>query len=189
MKVVGITGKAGSGKDTLADIFQKVYHFERYSLAAPLKRGLCAMLDLDPGVFERRDLKEKPIPWIGKSPRYLAQTIGTEWGRQLINDRLWLACADQFIQKARAAGVPGVVIPDVRFSNEAYWIRDANPFFFGRLLHVRRGLGYTLDNATHASEKGVAYLPAGGDFLIHNDGGIDDLHSRVASAMRSWGWL
>lgn len=189
MKIIGITGKIGCGKDTVADIIAKVYGFHRMSFAAPLKRGVCAMFDLEPELLERRDTKEKVIPWIGKSPRQLMQTLGTEWGRELVSQDIWLKCAYQQLLKARASGFPGVVISDLRFSNEAYFVRDMHQDGMpGRILHIERPTHH-LDVPTHASESGVAFLPGYGDFKLVNDGGIDDLLARVAVAMRHWGWL
>ena len=38
-------------------------------------------------------LKEQPIPGLQRSYRELAQTLGTEWGRQLQGEDFWLRCA------------------------------------------------------------------------------------------------
>jgi len=69
--LIGITGKAGTGKDTFADLIVDSYagkQFSRYAFAAPIKKMLEAGFGLTPDVWENRDLKEKPLNSIGKSP-------------------------------------------------------------------------------------------------------------------------
>lgn len=120
-RIIGITGRAGVGKDTLADYLELGHGYYRYSLAMPLKRGIEEMFSLSPTVWDREN-KERVIPWIGKSPRQLAQTLGTEWGRHLVADDIWLRCLGQVIDNLPSTA-EGLVIPDVRFENEANYIR------------------------------------------------------------------
>ena len=63
-------------------------------------------------------LKETPLPTLGfRSPRYLMQTLGTEWGRNQVAQTLW---TDLLLIRAQGhlkAGHP-VVVDDMRFPNE-----------------------------------------------------------------------
>ena len=60
------------------------------------------------------DEKETPIPWAGgKSSRYIQQTLGTEWGRDMITNDLWL---NLFEENCR--NVDKIVCDDLRFPNE-----------------------------------------------------------------------
>jgi hypothetical protein len=61
------------------------------------------MLGLKDEHFFDRQLKETPLPVIGKSPREIMQTLGTEWGRRLVNPDLWVCLAEREVEKLRQA--------------------------------------------------------------------------------------
>lgn len=118
--VVGLAGKAGCGKSVAAEVFtQKGYTPIKF--AGPLKAMLRAFykeVGASDDLIERKmegDLKEQPCEYLGgKTPRYAMQTLGTEWGRDLIEPDLWTNA-----WKARVASEEGpVVTDDVRFHNE-----------------------------------------------------------------------
>ena len=90
MQLIGLTGPAGCGKDTIANFLMETHGFVQIALADPLRDGLKAMLGVTDEQLHRRDLKEAPIDWIGRSPRELLQTLGTEWGREHVAADLWL---------------------------------------------------------------------------------------------------
>lgn len=147
MKIVGISGKAGSGKDTLAG-FLGEQGFIRIALAEPLRRFVSDITGLSMEELTAGPLKEAPLDWLGgTSPRRLMQTIGTEWGREMIDESLWLKVAARRVEEARAGGAAGVVIPDVRFENEAMLVRELG----GSVVVVDRpGVASVAD---HASER------------------------------------
>ncbi|AYA64284.1 deoxynucleotide monophosphate kinase family protein [Alteromonas sp. RKMC-009] len=133
--IIGMAGRKGSGKDFGADILQKVL-IEQYSktvdtaaFADHMKRMLETGLDLAPFQLEDHDAKEAEDPRYGVSPRKMMQTLGTEWGRNLICDDLWLRCMDNTISKSKA---DVIIITDVRFPNEAGFIRSRG----GEIVHV-----------------------------------------------------
>ena len=61
------------------------------------------------------------------------QTLGTEWGRELVHPHLWILLANERLKVLRGAGI-GMLISDVRFQNEADWIRSEG----GIVLEIRR---------------------------------------------------
>lgn len=158
--LIGITGKAGSGKDTLAGFLgYPVDHF-----ASTLKLMLAAAGLPEPTV---RASKEAEIPGLGFSWRRAAQTLGTEWGRSL-NADLWLLLLER---RCRTSGHAVIVIPDVRFENEAAFIRK-----HGVLCHLHGRETTAGEGAeTHASEQGVKSLA--GDYCIFNEGSLQDLEA------------
>lgn len=173
MKIVGFAGKAGSGKDTLADFLQEIDpSLSRYAFAQPIKDMLLAGLGLAPSEYDDRSKKEAVIPGLGFSYRRAAQTLGTEWGRSL-NADLWLELAKQEAESLSNARGKGLIITDVRFPNEAQWIRSAG----GTVVHVIRPEAVTPDNPGHASEAGLTVEAA--DWTIFND---QDLAALEASA-------
>jgi hypothetical protein len=166
--LVGIAGKAGAGKDTLANALDEYAKFSVASFAFPLKAGLAMMFDFGIDRWDDRDWKEAPLEGLGISPRRLAQTLGTEWGRML-DPGLWVRAMERQIESYSDTRV---VIPDVRFENEAAFVRE-----HGTLVHVQRSAA-TLDGeaAAHASEAGVAH--ADGDLFVYNDGTLEEYTSK-----------
>lgn len=156
-KLIGLTGRAGAGKDTIADRLVINFGFTKLAFAAPMKEALNQMFGFDPSSWYDRTWKETTLPGIGKSPRQLAQTLGTEWGRDTINPDLWILLANRAMVEEEAWQMQtigqkpaGFVIPDVRFENEARWIRGQG----GTIWHVLRG-GIGGVNP-HVSESGIA---------------------------------
>lgn len=165
-KLIGITGKAWVGKDTVADRLRLVHRCEIYSFAEPIRRGLMAMFGFSPLNWQDREWKEAPVPWLGVSPRSLMQTLGTEWGRELVRDDLWLLMAQRHWLSCKTH----LVIPDVRFNNEAKWIRDMG----GSVLCIQRDVPSVLE---HKSEAGIDFELVN-EFLV-NDRSLTDLYRLV----------
>jgi hypothetical protein len=193
--LIGISGAAGSGKDTLArgiaatDVYC-IHHF-----ADPIKQAINIMFGFEMADWDDREWKEECLPEIqmqltreycdrhdipravvgefaGRSPRFLAQTLGTEWGREIIDKNLWLKLAKRKYSKiskqatlnhGRIMGM-GMIIPDVRFQNEAEWIREEG----GLLIHLERPGQKEISESSHASEAG--FDPALVHEVIYNDG-------------------
>lgn len=179
MKLIGLTGAAGSGKSTVADFLTETQGFVSISLADPLRAGLKAMLGLTEAELHDRSMKESPIDWLGRSPRELMQTLGTEWGRQHVAPDLWLRVATRRITVLRASSpclhVDGIVVSDVRFGNEAQWLRDQG----GELWQLARDeAGLEGATAKHPSERGVL-----GDVVIFNNSTLDDLFDLVVERL------
>ena len=146
--------------------------YERYRFAYPLKNML-RQFHIHDDVWEDRERKEKPIPWLGVSPRYMAQTLGTEWGRECIRPDVWVVLAMGRWHQINAAGKGRMVIPDVRFINEAEWIKEN-----GILLEVKRDDNpHEIDNPDHASEMGIGNVKP--HAVVHNDGTKEELRLKA----------
>lgn len=177
MKLIGLTGFAGSGKDTLADSLIELFGFTKYSLANPIKRGIETLFSLDSGIWDRHR-KEEVIPFLGVSPRRLAQTLGTEWGREIVGDDVWLKAAEAYIREHDPDEERAWVIPDVRFDNEAAWVRAHG----GLVVHIERPNVRAVE--THSSESGVSADLI--DLSIVNDGSIQDLRYQAGPVFRKY---
>lgn len=141
--IIAFTGLAGSGKSTAAAHLVNRRGFTRVRFAGPLK-AMMAALGCTP---EEIDGSKKELPCDllgGKTPRHAMQTIGTEWGRDLISPDLWIRAWQAALAKV-PADVP-VVVDDCRFPNEA----DAVIAAGGLVVRIERpGAGTA---SVHASE-------------------------------------
>ena len=171
--LIGLCGPAGSGKDTVASMLAEYGRFSRYTLALPLKRGLEVMLGIPLSIWDDRVAKEEVLPWLGKSPRQLAQTLGTEWGRQHVHPDLWVQLMLREWEKVQAGYWPRRVVTDVRFDNEALAVRNAG----GTVWKVERESVPVV--AAHSSENGVS--PALIDGTVKNYGSLEQLRTNTVS--------
>lgn len=175
--LIGLTGYAGSGKDTVREVLESKHGIDGLAFADPIRDMLTALFDtcgVDPEWMTKRELKEQDIPQIGASYRKLAQLLGTEWGRAIHSD-FWLKIAAAKIAMYNEFDSLGSVISDVRFPNEAAWIKGNGGVIW---KIIRPGVEPV---RAHASEDLIAGLPY--DYVIDNRGTIEDLPHAVAMAL------
>jgi rhodanese-related sulfurtransferase len=171
MKLVGLVGLRRSGKDTAADALVDL-GYENVKFAGALKAMLKTYLryvgvpeSIIYDVIEGFQ-KETPVKWFeGNTTRFAMQTLGTEWGRDLIGESIWIHAA---IDRARQ--FEKVVISDVRFPNEVDAVRNAG----GKIVKIYRP-GLVVDS--HLSESLIAELDY--DFEIANDSTIEVFQEKV----------
>lgn len=168
MDIIGLTGAARSGKDTFASFLVENHGYKRLAFADTLREMVSLMTGLTPAELSDGALKETPIEWLGgKSPRQLMQTLGTEWGRDSVCPDVWLNIVAQRLRQARQEGFIGVVITDVRFDNEAEFIRSRG----GWVVQIVRPSATPV--AQHASERGISEDLIDETFV--NDGSLRDV--------------
>ncbi len=186
MKLLGLCGAAGAGKDAAAAALC-ARGWARVSLSDPLKEACALWFGWSrEQLWGPSELRNAPDPsWNGLTPRQALQLLGTEGVRALHPDvwaRLALKRAAELLEPLHQDGSArsaGVIIPDVRFGNEAEAIRAAG----GRVVRiVRPGLGGEAWRA-HASERGEF----GVDFTLVNDGSLEELQAAAAALPeRNW---
>lgn len=176
MRVIGLTGSKGAGKDTVARRLVAEHRFLQLSFADPLYDMLAAMLVISREELNQRmhdrTWKEAEIPELGASPRRLLQTLGTEWGRNLVGGDLWVRLLERriaFAEEALSHEYDACVISDVRFENEAAFARRR-----GLLVHIDRPEHAVSD--AHVSEAGVR-VHHRDQFIVNLD--FDALHRQV----------
>jgi hypothetical protein len=176
--LIGLAGRARVGKDTVASYLAAHLILISYAFADPLKQALAGLFSLTTAQLEGAE-KELPLEWLGKSPRELMQLLGTEWGRDLVHPQLWLLLAEQNLQALAELNqdMQGVVIRDVRFDNEAAWVRSKG----GVIVHITRP--DASDVAHHISESGVTPWP--GDHLVVNDGPLEQLYDDLEGLIQA----
>lgn len=199
MKIVGITGPLGAGKDTVAQFAlewaeQRGLSAARFAFADQLKVSAARALgfegDAEECVAFCNDLKQAGSQVLVISggqtePPYHAdikkritgreylQFFGTEAHRDVFSQDFWVEQARAQLDSLRAAGTEVVFITDVRFSNEGKMILKDG----GEIWNVDRPYQNRPHAGGHPSEKG---LPDGQiEFDIHNDGTLADLEQLV----------
>lgn len=111
--IIGIAGFAGSGKTSLAEHLLRAHGYTIKPFAAGLKAGVRAAFDLRLDHTDGKS-KEVPLPHLcGATPRKLMQALGNQM-RVAVDDRIWLEA-----WRNSCAGIDEVVVPDVRYLNEA----------------------------------------------------------------------
>lgn len=171
-RLIGIMGLARVGKDTATAHLCDTYGMESYAFADPIKSMLTGVF----GDLFRDGDREAPIDWLGKSPRQLMQTLGTEWGREIVHPDLWVLVADQMWKKYQEIGWgAGVVLSDVRFRNEAEWVLAQG----GLLISLSRdGVAAV---ATHVSEQNIPFDLA--NVSLENNGTVEELAAAVTATV------
>lgn len=198
--LIGLTGFAGSGKDTVADILVEDHGFAKFSFSDALYREVSASFGVSEIVLRDRETKEKPLEclsliqcddadfiattWIkdgsptgiaaflsrSRSPRDILQLWGTEYRRTQDPD-YWVKRAKEWASQPFYDSCAGLVNTSVRFENEAAWIASE-----GEVWCVRRP-GHGAING-HISEKEQPHSR-----IIRNRGGIEDLRHFIRSIM------
>jgi len=178
MKIIGLSGKARSGKDTVAGMIQEFIPSSFiYALADPIKKAGSEMFGIPLDHFYAADVKEEPDDFWGISPREIAQKLGTEVGRDMFFTDMWIRRCEREIANRQEYEM--MICGDIRFTNEADWVREQG----GEIWHIVRpsiGTGVVRE---HVSETGIETVD--GDSTIINDGNMLDLERKVNQILLS----
>jgi hypothetical protein len=174
--LLGLTGKAGSGKDSVGLVLREEHEFSRLAFADPLKEVCAALFGISLDRFHIPSLKEKRVPAWGLSPRQMLQVVGTDMVRRYLGNDFWIKRMRYDLEGW--LGYDNIVITDVRFEDEAAFVRSLG----GIVVHVKRpGAGLDGEAGAHVSEAGVMFNAA--DLILSNDGSLEDLPGKVAQLL------
>lgn len=178
--LIGLTGPAGCGKDTVRILLELHHGYHGLALADPIRSMIIALLrtaGADPKYALLRELKESIIPGLGVSYRHLAQTLGTEWGRDILGLDFWtqIAAARTLDLCGDTFGAINFVVSDIRRDSEAEWLMARG----GVIWEIMRpGLAGV---RPHVSEEGIAHAHI--SQVVCNDGTHEDLRQFVQSVL------
>jgi hypothetical protein len=191
--LIGISGKISSGKDLAGKILNDLSGdiFENKKFADKLKDIVCMLIGCTREQLEDREFKEKELgeEWRQYfnddydlvcekestfssllTPRKLLQLLGTEAGRQVIHNNIWVNAL--FADYDTSSNYDSNwIITDVRFPNECQAIKDRG----GIVIKINRDSD-VVDN--HSSETALDNYD-GFDFVVDNNGSIDDLTNNL----------
>lgn len=196
---IGLSGFAQAGKTAVATYIEQKYGVRRQHIAEPLRdmlRTLLRRFNIDEALIEEYltgSLKEEVIPELGVTSRHAQITIGTEWGRNLIDNDLWARLW------AIEAKFQAAMNDSVRFLNEERVIQSdlggftilikragTGPIAFkwgwlGRLLYRWFGVLW----GAHDSERVDRLNPT---YVVENNGTLDDLYRKIDDIMDEEGF-
>lgn len=175
--IIGLSGYAQSGKDTVAKYLVEKKGFERVAFADPIRNLL---YELNPiiGIVSNEPIylrnrvdsdgwdKTKQLPEV----RRLLQELGVG-ARNVIDSDIWVAAALRQMGDVDQ----NYVVTDVRFQNEATTLRLID----AKIWRVER-IGVDAVNS-HTSEHDLDNWEF--DSYIHNNGTLEDLEFTVQTAL------
>lgn len=183
--IIGLSGYAQSGKDSIGAILVKNYGFTRYAFADALREMAYQLnpivvtsidenipLGVDTNLYVKNTRLQDVVNNNGwedakKLPeiRRLLQVLGTEAGRKILGENIWV---DTVLNKVKDKNV---VITDCRFPNEAKALKNSGGF----VVRVERPGMAAINN--HLSETSLDGWPF--DLIVFNGGTLESLHSLV----------
>ena len=189
--IIGISGKAGSGKDTVAKMLEVLYanpdiSYEDFSnrkyknfadiqivhFADSLKETTQVLFRIGEWETNTQEGKKTTINWIGKTVRELLQGVG-QGLRDAIDPNLWIK-----VLFANTENWSNYIIADVRYPNEIKAIKERN----GILLRIdRKGAGA----GNHSSEIALDDYKEW-DVHIENNGSIEDLFEAMKIFIKNY---
>lgn len=188
--LIGISGKIGSGKDTVAAIIQELYpQYEIKKFAGKLKDIASILTGIPVEKFEDQEFKKTDLgkEWsyvypdeyyddgesvmVCMSVRQLLQKLGTDALRDNLHENVWVNALMADYNKDSHW-----IVTDCRFPNEVKIIQEKD----GILLRVERS---TCNLGTHPSETALDNFPF--EHVIFNNGSMDDLRNEVKKFLES----
>jgi hypothetical protein len=154
VRILGIHGRAGTGKSSLAAAVRSsvvssglVERCDIMSFASPIKAAVCTLMG-DWDASETNSKKDEPLDSGSATRRDLMRLVGS-WLRANARQDHWvrLMAAECYRLARYAPDRTLVIVDDVRYDNEALWIRDS-----GGVVVARPG-GHIGDG--HPSEAGI----------------------------------
>ena len=183
--ILGLSGKKGSGKDTVADYLCERYDFVKYGFGDPIKEVARTMFNFSESQLYGSD-KETVDPNWGISPREFFQKFGTDYGQFIFPEHFPNLFKDiqprefwvkrflvWYLEQLEKNPQIKVVISDVRFIHEFNFIKKNN----GYVIKIKRDL---MDEDRHLSENELDNMEDS-DFngIINNNGSLEDLYRKV----------
>lgn len=156
--IIGLVGKKGSGKDTVADYLVSKRKFTKKAFADPLKKVIQQLFLVNPEQLSDPVKKEECDSRWNLSPRQMMQMVGTNMVRDQLGTDFWI----QHMEFSYSDD-SDVVISDVRFQNEADWVEKKG----GILIRIQNPISSPNHQDSHISEIELEKIKT--QFTIYND--------------------
>lgn len=189
MYKLAITGKANTGKNTVAKLIFRELDNPKYSLccqylafADPLKEMLRIAYPELPRqwLYGSSKFRASPIPGAFKDgiPYTVRQALidlGNDFGRAR-RPTIWLDNFNRRLQKWIKKDYDFIAVTDVRFRNEFDFLKSLGFF----QVRVYRDDYVKINDVSETNQDGINDSEF--DFVIHNDGSLKDLKAKAAMA-------
>lgn len=166
--IIGFTGKAGSGKSTAIKFLEECAgeRVELVKFAQPL-------YDLQEQVYSRiESVYQRPKDFV--KDRKLLQWLGTDWGRDTIDQDIWIKIWEAKVKTLNPYSI--IVCDDVRYDNEAEAIKRMGGTLIQLVSHKSSQLAQG-GIVAHKSEDGVS--PEYVRFIVDNNDTLDEFRSTI----------
>lgn len=177
---IGISGKMGSGKDTVAKIIEEILktcniRVEIIPFALELKRMVMELFKYT----EEEVYRTKP-----PEVREILQRFGTDVIRKRQED-FWIRQLERNAQKVDSPfGYVFVVVPDVRFENEAEFVKGQGGLLFRVQRNEASEAARKEESGQHRSEIDLDSKPWLFHETIYNNSTFNELRDRVREALK-----
>jgi len=175
--IIGLTGYAQSGKDTVANILVENYGYQRVAFADPIRDLLYATNPMLKEGYRVQGLVDvygwDRVKVDYPEARRLLQDLGVG-ARKVFGEQFWV---QQALKKVHFEG--NYVITDVRYPNEASAIRKYDN---AQIWRIKRS-GINPVN-THVSETAMDGEKV--EQIFMNNGTVDDLKVLIQTRMRAY---
>ena len=209
MAIISISGKIGSGKDTVAAIIMELANDKQWEVkkwAGKLKEVASLLTGIPKEKFEDQEFKKtilgpewnKPVYLKGElvssepmTVRDLLQLLGTEAMRNGLHTDTWVnALMSEYktsngVDTKEEGDGDGVVadkfwiITDTRFPNELAAVIRHEAI----TIKIVRNSGNNI-GTTHSSEQALDHYE-NWNYIVDNDGTIDDLRTKIFNILRN----
>jgi len=183
LTIIGVSGCKRSGKDTIGKYLVNNHGFVRIAFADSLKDACKIIFGFSDEQVHGDEAKEVVDEYWEHTPREILQKVGTELFRdtlpsvcQNISKDVWIRSVDRKIKNLQKLGHNKFVITDLRFPNEAQFIKQNG----GTIWKVSRN--FKSSQTDHQSEALIDDLPY--DHLFDNSRTIDDLFENVENMIQ-----
>jgi hypothetical protein len=183
MKIIGFSGKIGSGKTTGVDYLKSRLEAEGkkvqlVSFADRLRDVVSTMCDVPVTTLQSQEGKNSVDPQLQMTYGVILQKVGTGM-RKEVDQQIWVKLA----LDRDFSGVDFLLVGDMRFENEADAIRERG----GLLVRVEGDPAGVRANSkrdlNHISETALDTY-AGFNVMIYNDSGIDDYYKSLDNVLQ-----
>ncbi|WPZ03076.1 hypothetical protein T8S45_09500 [Blastomonas marina] len=177
--LVGLVGASGAGKTAIAEALVQGHGFYRVHIGQPIKDMLGAFGLNNEELHGPPNLRAAPSQKLaGKSPRFAMQTLGTEWGREMISKNIWADHLHRRLNSLQRDRVSEIIVDDLRFPEDFEAILGAG----GVVVRVIRP---ALHDAPSTAEKIARKFPLTRHWLRRLGQNVDhetEVHWRTAPA-------
>lgn len=173
--IIGLSGYAQTGKDTIANYLVEHYGYKRVAFADPLREALYSLNPLItdlPEVYSSTLVNAvdhigwEAVKQNSEQVRGLLQRMGTEVGRKMWGEDFWVERAFKNVYVGSK-----VVFTDVRFPNEYDEVKACH----GKVWRVEKpGIQAVNGHSSETALDGYTF-----DRIINNDSSLEDLYKAI----------